>query len=67
MTYLTNLEVSLLLEKPGRYDGQLIGRSPWLQSVIVDAKDERIGDIIPVRITGTGPNSLYADMVLELS
>ncbi|MCA0256012.1 MAG: tRNA (N6-isopentenyl adenosine(37)-C2)-methylthiotransferase MiaB [Proteobacteria bacterium] len=56
-------EVSLLLEKPGRYGGQLIGRSPWLQSVIVDAKDERIGDIIPVRITGTGPNSLYADIL----
>lgn len=41
-------EVSLLLEKPGRYGGQLIGRSPWLQSVIVDAKDERIGVIIVV-------------------
>ncbi|MCX8995785.1 tRNA (N6-isopentenyl adenosine(37)-C2)-methylthiotransferase MiaB [Rhizobiaceae bacterium BDR2-2] len=55
--------VSLLLEKPGRFDGQLIGRSPWLQSVIVDAKGVEIGDIISVRITGTGPNSLYADMV----
>ncbi len=59
--------VSLLLEKPGRFPGQLIGRSPWLQSVNVDAKGVEIGDIIPVRITGTGPNSLYADMVLELS
>ncbi len=55
--------VSLLLEKPGRYPGQLIGRSPWLQSVIVDANNVEIGDIITVRITGTGPNSLYADMV----
>ena len=30
--------VDLLLEKPGRMPGQLIGRSPWLQSVNVDAK-----------------------------
>jgi tRNA-2-methylthio-N6-dimethylallyladenosine synthase len=30
--------VDLLLEKPGRNTGQLVGRSPWLQPVIVDAK-----------------------------
>ena len=38
--------IDLLLEKPGRIEGQLIGRSPWLQSVIVDAKDLQIGDIV---------------------
>lgn len=53
--------VDVLLEKPGRMDGQLIGRSPWLQSVNVDAKDLQIGDIVTVRITGTGPNSLFAE------
>ncbi|MBP1851302.1 tRNA (N6-isopentenyl adenosine(37)-C2)-methylthiotransferase MiaB [Rhizobium halophytocola] len=52
----------ILLEKPGRNPGQLIGRSPWLQSVNVDAKKSQIGDIINVRITGTGPNSLFAEM-----
>ena len=56
-------EIDLLLEKPGRMPGQLIGRSPWLQSVNVDAKSSQIGDIIRVRITGTGPNSLFAEMV----
>jgi tRNA-2-methylthio-N6-dimethylallyladenosine synthase len=55
--------IDLLLEKPGRMPGQLIGRSPWLQSVNVDAKASQIGDIINVRITGTGPNSLFAEMV----
>jgi len=49
-----------LLEKPGRIDGQLIGRSPWLQSVIVDASVGRIGDIVNVKITEAGPNSLQA-------
>ncbi len=55
--------IDLLLEKPGRNEGQLIGRSPWLQSVNVDAKTSQIGDIISVRITGTGPNSLFAERV----
>ncbi|MFC3163206.1 tRNA (N6-isopentenyl adenosine(37)-C2)-methylthiotransferase MiaB [Ciceribacter thiooxidans] len=54
--------IDLLLEKPGRLPGQLIGRSPWLQSVNVDAKDVEIGDTIKVRITGTGPNSLFAEV-----
>ena len=55
--------IDLLLEKPGREPGQLIGRSPWLQPVIVDANPSQIGDIIKVRITRTGTNSLYADCV----
>ncbi|WP_420406634.1 tRNA (N6-isopentenyl adenosine(37)-C2)-methylthiotransferase MiaB [Hoeflea sp.] len=55
--------VELLLEKPGRNTGQLVGRSPWLQPVIVDAKAGRIGDIVPVRIIETGPNSLFAEPV----
>ena len=55
--------VDVLLEKPGRMEGQLIGRSPWLQSVNVDAKTSQIGDIINVRITGTSTNSLFAEQV----
>ena len=55
--------IDLLLEKPGRMPGQLIGRSPWLQSVNVDAKASQIGDIINVRITGTSTNSLFGEMV----
>jgi tRNA-2-methylthio-N6-dimethylallyladenosine synthase len=55
--------IDLLLEKPGRMPGQLIGRSPWLQSVNVDAKASQIGDIINVRITGTSTNSLFAELV----
>lgn len=52
--------VEILLEKPGRHTNQLIGRSPWLQPVIVDAKDLQIGDSITVRITEAGSNSLFA-------
>jgi len=55
--------VDLLLEKPGRNTGQLIGRSPWLQPVIVDAKLGEIGDIVRVRITQPGTGSLFAEVV----
>src|SRR5690606_5516134 len=58
--------VDLLLEKPGRMPGQLIGRSPWLQSVNLDANTSQIGDIIPVRIIGTGHNSLFAESAQAL-
>ncbi|MGQ7793227.1 tRNA (N6-isopentenyl adenosine(37)-C2)-methylthiotransferase MiaB [Faunimonas sp. B44] len=51
--------VDVLLEKPGRRPGQIIGRSPWLQAVQVDAPAEMIGTIVPVRIVEIGSNSLF--------
>ena len=39
----------------------MVGRSPWLQPVIVDEKAGEIGDIIKVRITRAGRNSLFAE------
>ncbi|MDX8444196.1 tRNA (N6-isopentenyl adenosine(37)-C2)-methylthiotransferase MiaB [Mesorhizobium captivum] len=59
---LVGRTVSTLIEKPGRRPGQRVGRSPWLQPVIVDDKAGGIGDIIDVRITKTGPNSLFAEL-----
>lgn len=53
--------IDLLIEKPGRQPGQRIGRSPWLQPVIVDETAGEIGDIIDVRITHMGHNSLFAE------
>ena len=35
--------IDVLLEKPGRRPGQLVGRSPWLQAVHVDAPETLIG------------------------
>jgi tRNA-2-methylthio-N6-dimethylallyladenosine synthase len=48
----------VLFEKPGRHEGQLVGRSPYLQSVHADAEIDRIGEILPVTIRAAGPNSL---------
>ncbi|WP_173934633.1 tRNA (N6-isopentenyl adenosine(37)-C2)-methylthiotransferase MiaB [Chelativorans sp. Marseille-P2723] len=58
---LVGVEIDLLLEKPGREPGQLVGRSPWLQPVIVDANAGRIGDIVPVKVLRAGTNSLFAE------
>ncbi|WP_437344260.1 tRNA (N6-isopentenyl adenosine(37)-C2)-methylthiotransferase MiaB [Mesorhizobium marinum] len=60
---LVGRTISTLVEKPGRRPGQIVGRSPWLQPVIVDEKAGEIGDIVDVRITGTGTNSLFAEAV----
>jgi tRNA-2-methylthio-N6-dimethylallyladenosine synthase len=57
---LVGKTIDLLIEKPGRQPGQRVGRSPWLQPVIVDEKAGEIGDIVSVRITRTGPASLFA-------
>jgi tRNA-2-methylthio-N6-dimethylallyladenosine synthase len=48
----------VLFEKPGRHSGQLVGRSPYLQSVHAEVTQERIGEIVPVLIRGAEPNSL---------
>jgi len=48
----------VLFERPGRYAGQLVGRSPYLQPVHAEADPALIGRIVPVRITECHPNSL---------
>jgi tRNA-2-methylthio-N6-dimethylallyladenosine synthase len=53
------IRTRILLERPGRRPGQLIGKSPWLQSVHVEA-DAAIGDLVDVEIVSAGPNSLGA-------
>ena len=52
--------IDVLLEKPGRNDQQLIGRSPWLQSVVVPASFGKIGDTVSVTISEARANSLIA-------
>ncbi len=54
---------SVLLEKPGRRTGQLVGRSPFLQAVHVKAPNLSIGDIVSVKIKKAGPNSLAGEVL----
>ncbi|KQN40947.1 (dimethylallyl)adenosine tRNA methylthiotransferase [Sphingomonas sp. Leaf407] len=47
----------VLVERQGRQAGQMLGKSPWLQSVhfMTDAK---VGDMVEVEVVGAGPVSL---------
>ncbi len=57
--------VAVLFDKPGRKPGQLIGKSPYLQSVVVEAPERLIGQICHVRIDAAGPHSLKGDVVIR--
>ena len=51
------VETQVLIERKGRREGQMIGRSPWLQSVHLST-DASPGDIIDVTLAAAGPNSM---------
>ena len=57
----------ILLERQGKLPGQLIGKSPWLQSVHVVAPGVNIGDIVTVDITESGPMSLKGEMLMKVA
>jgi tRNA-2-methylthio-N6-dimethylallyladenosine synthase len=48
---------TILIDRKGRLPGQMIGKTPWLQSVFVET-DASIGDMIDVVTTTAHPNSL---------
>ena len=60
---LVGRATNVLIEKPGRNEGQWVGHSPLLMPVILDEKPGEIGDIVDVRITRTGANSLFAESI----
>ena len=47
----------VLIERPGKLPGQMLGKSPWLQSVHVMG-DSAIGDLVEVDLVAAGPVSL---------
>jgi tRNA-2-methylthio-N6-dimethylallyladenosine synthase len=51
------VNTEVLIERKGKRDGQMIGRSPWLQSVHFDT-DTQIGEIVEVTLVAAGPNSM---------
>ena len=53
-------KLPVLLEKPGRLDGQMVGRSPYLHAVHLQAAADRAGEIVETTITTTERNSLSA-------
>jgi tRNA-2-methylthio-N6-dimethylallyladenosine synthase len=53
----------VLMEKPGRLPGQIVGRSPFLQPVQVMASSSLIGEIVPVSVSELGANSLFGRLI----
>ncbi len=56
----------VLFERRGRHDGQLIGRSPYLQAVYATAPDRMLGQIVPVRVEEAARMSLGGVLAGEL-
>jgi tRNA-2-methylthio-N6-dimethylallyladenosine synthase len=57
-------QCDILIERIGRRPGQFIGKSPWLQSVVVNDPTLSIGDIISVELVAAGPNSLEGQRIM---
>ncbi|WP_032113092.1 tRNA (N6-isopentenyl adenosine(37)-C2)-methylthiotransferase MiaB [Candidatus Paracaedibacter symbiosus] len=57
-TQTINKTVRVLLERKGRLEGQLMGRSPYMQSVAVFAPERLLGQIVDVEIKEAHPNSI---------
>jgi len=56
-------EVSVLFEKPGRLEGQLVGKSEYLHAVHCVAPANAMGQVRRVRITSSVTNSLAATLI----
>ena len=56
----------VLLERKGKLPGQLLGKSPWLQSVHV-VSDAAMGDLVTVDLVDAGPMSLTGEMASPTS
>ena len=61
MRAMVGRATTILIERAGRHPGQLTGKSPYLHQVQASDLGAAIGDVVPVRITGTAPNSLFAE------
>lgn len=55
----------ILFDRPGRYEDQYIGRSPYLHAVHVKSQKNLLGKILPVTIQQVFPNSLEGSLALE--
>ena len=56
---MTGRTMDVLFEKVGRHSGQIVGKSPYLQPVQVEADATLIGTVQRVEITGCSTNSLF--------
>ncbi len=58
-------EIDVLFEKSGRHEGQIAGKSPYLQAVHVEGPTDCIGAEARVKIVAAGSNSLAGRLMSE--
>ena len=56
-------DLKVLIEKPGKFDGQMVGKSEYLHAVHVADAGTGVGDIARVRIVESGANSLAGELI----
>ena len=56
------IATTILVERDGKRPGQRIGKSPWLQSVVVET-GAAPGTLLDVKIVSGGPNSLGGEPI----
>ncbi len=59
--------LDVLFEKPGRNEGQVIGRSPTMQSVFAEGPQSLIGELMQVEMVAVEPRSLRGRIVSPAS
>ncbi len=57
----------VLLERKGKFEGQLIGKSPWMQSVVVDAPGMVIGDMVSVTLSEAARQSMVGEVQMRVA
>lgn len=55
-------KMKVLITEKGRKQGQIMGKSPYLQSVFLDGDESLIGKLVEVEIIGSGPQSLASNI-----
>ena len=58
------MTMPILFERKGRQEGQLLGRSPYMQSIHVEAPQRLLGQIVDVQVTHAKANSISGDVVM---
>jgi len=59
--------LEVLFEKKGKREGQVVGRSPYMQAVFADGPPSLIGKLAEVEILAAGPHSLRGRIVSTAS
>lgn len=55
-------EMEVILDRPGKHPGQLVGRSPYNQAVHVENAAHLAGKLVKLRITSASANSLGGEL-----